>query len=108
MQIHARFFVESVQDGRETSTVKLKAVSRGNHNATWAHYTPMGELTMTINNPAVVEEFRRVLRNPDRPPEVELIVDTAATIHVNGDGHGYVAPPEVPEESYAHGRCVEC
>jgi hypothetical protein len=41
----------------ESKRVKLSAVG-DEHNKTWSKWTPSGELTMTINNPAAFEQFK--------------------------------------------------
>lgn len=51
MRVLARFYVTTVtrRAGGNTWGVELQAVSRGEHNREWAHYTPAGTLTMSIH-----------------------------------------------------------
>lgn len=51
MRVLARFFVSTVTRRAAGNTwgVELQAVSRGDHNKSWAHYTPAGSVTMSIH-----------------------------------------------------------
>lgn len=51
MKVLARFFVTEVTRRAAGNSwhVRLSAVSRGEHNKTWAHYTPAGSIEMVIN-----------------------------------------------------------
>jgi len=49
----ARFYVQSIQRfayNPENVAVGLQAVSRGSENKVWASATPVGQVTMTIND----------------------------------------------------------
>ena len=53
MRVVARFYVSQITKqayAKGSTQVALQAVSRGEHNKNWAHYTPAGQITMTINN----------------------------------------------------------
>lgn len=56
----ARFFVSGYQRRAydpEATEVTLNAVSRGEHNKTWARATPSGEIKMTIKNESAASWF---------------------------------------------------
>lgn len=53
MNVRAKFRVQSV----EGQTVKLSAAI-DDANKSWSQYTPWGELTMAITNPAALEQFK--------------------------------------------------
>lgn len=54
MSVRAKFRCASVEHG----SVKLEAVTSGSEeNKTWAKYTPSGQLSMQIDNPAALEQF---------------------------------------------------
>lgn len=58
--VEARFYVAGyeMQSYDPTATaVTLRAVSRGEHNKSWAAATPYGEVKMTIKNPGAAEWF---------------------------------------------------
>lgn len=51
--VQARFYVsgyERTSWDQSATIVKLQAVSRGEHNKTWASATPSGQIQMTIRN----------------------------------------------------------
>lgn len=58
--VQARFYVSGYErfsyDPSQTQ-VKLQAVSRGEHNKSWAAATPSGQITMTIKNGSAAEWF---------------------------------------------------
>lgn len=65
MNVRAKFKVESILHGESQSdavnqTVKLRAVTGGDGrgNESWSKWTPSGELTMRITNPAAAEQFK--------------------------------------------------
>ncbi len=94
--IHARFYVDAVTrrgyDPKQAD-VTLKAAGRGEQNKTWAKYTPSGELTMHVTEPAVADFF-----------EENLGRDLAMTFQVVGPEryNGEHAPtPTVPAEGAA-------
>ena len=50
MSVRARFFVQSItRVAAGSHEVKLSAVGRGEENKTWAHYTPVGHLSMVLS-----------------------------------------------------------
>lgn len=65
MGVRAKFFVQSVTIQANSTTpegdvgsVALSAVSRGEENKEWSHYTPSGQLTMSTLNPKAFAFFR--------------------------------------------------
>lgn len=59
-QVIARFFVSGYQRRAydpSATEVTLHAVSRGEHNKTWAQATPSGEIKMTIKNESAAAWF---------------------------------------------------
>jgi hypothetical protein len=91
--------------------VNLNAVARGDRNASWAKATPIGQMSMTIQNPAAVkqwEEFMRAARETGKQPE--LFIDIYPSEDGwPGDGHLW-REAEFPEGHYDHGKgkCGEC
>jgi hypothetical protein len=60
MSVQARFYVSGYERNAynaDATTVKLQAVTRGEHNKNWASATPNGQITMTINNAGAAEWF---------------------------------------------------
>jgi len=60
MSVQARFYVRDITRHAYNPAqveVVLSAVSRGTENKTWASATPVGELKMSINNPAAAQWF---------------------------------------------------
>ena len=58
--VEARFFVSGYQRRAydpDATEVTLVAVSRGEHNKTWARATPAGQITMTIKNASAASWF---------------------------------------------------
>lgn len=58
--VQARFYVagyECQSYNIDAVNVTLRAVSRGEHNKTWAAYTPSGEIKMTILNSSAASWF---------------------------------------------------
>lgn len=65
--VRAKFFVKSIQamhngnpDADQCSEVKLTPVygsDADDPNASWSKYTPSGEISMMITNPAAVDQF---------------------------------------------------
>lgn len=111
MHLRAKFYIQGVTLLPGTAGVKLDlgAVSRGDRNAEWAQATPIGTISMTINNPSAaqhVEDFMQAARRTGKQPE--LFVDIApSTDGWPGDGHAFRLA-EIPEGVYGHGKCGEC
>lgn len=112
MGTRAKFYVTGLTllPGKDSGIqVAMSAVSRGDRNAGWAKATPVGNLTMTINNPAAVEwweAFMRSARDTGKSPE--LFIDIApSTDGWPGDGHEFRLS-EIEEGNYGHGNCGEC
>jgi hypothetical protein len=108
----AKFYVTGLTllPGQDAGVkVDFSAVSRGDRNAGWAAATPIGSMTMTIQNPIAVqwwEEFMRSARTTGKSPE--LYVDIAPSEDGwPGDGHAFRLG-DFPETHYAHGKCGEC
>jgi hypothetical protein len=62
MSVRAKFYVSEVTKSYYPNTtdranVKLNAVMDAD-NKTWAKYTPSGSITLSIDNPAAVEQFK--------------------------------------------------
>lgn len=58
--VEARFYVagyEMQSYDPEAVSVKLQAVTRGEHNKNWAKYTPSGSIQMSIRNPGAAAWF---------------------------------------------------
>lgn len=65
--VRAKFFVKSIlalhngnHEADQASEVKLGPVygtDADDPNASWSKYTPSGEISMTITNPAAVDQF---------------------------------------------------
>lgn len=84
-------------------------VSRGDRNASWAKATPIGSLSMTINNPVAaqrLEEFMQAARRTGKQPELYLDL-TPSEDGWPGDGHKF-READIPEGVYGHGTCGEC
>ena len=59
-QTVARFYVSGYEINAydpDAVVVKMQAVTRGEHNKTWAKYTPSASLTMTIKNEVAAKTF---------------------------------------------------
>jgi hypothetical protein len=87
----------------------LSAVARGDRNASWAQATPIGNLTMTVNNPVAIawwENFMQDARRSGKQPE--LFMDLYPSEDGwPGDGHKFRLA-DIPEGVYGHGTCGEC
>lgn len=66
MNVRAKFYVKSVREIHtpgpdRVAEIELSPVfgqyDDGEDNASWSKYTPSGELTMTVTNPAAIEQF---------------------------------------------------
>lgn len=58
--VQARFYVSQLSRfSYDTGSVQvvLQAVSRGEHNKSWAAATPSGQVTMTVKNPSAASWF---------------------------------------------------
>jgi len=58
--VQARFYVSGYERNSwdpTVTTVKMQAVSRGEHNKAWAAATPNGQVTMTIRNESAADWF---------------------------------------------------
>lgn len=90
--------------------VALQAVSRGDRNADWATATPVGSMTMTINNVAAAEQwdaFMREARATGKQPEVFIDIYPSEDGWA-GDGHKF-RPGEGKEGTiYGPSNCGEC
>lgn len=111
MHLRAKFYIAGVTLLPGTSGVKLdlSAVSRGDRNAEWATATPIGSVSMTINNPGAaqqVEDFMQAARRTNRQPELFLDI-SPSTDGWPGDGHLFRLA-DIPEGIYGHGNCGEC
>lgn len=76
MSVIARFYVSEVtrRAHGNTQEVKLQAATRGKENATWAHYTPSGSMSLMLHpDTAACEWFAARLGK-----EVSIIIDDAA------------------------------
>lgn len=79
MTITAKFYVDSiVLRAGGTGEVHLGAVTRGPENATWAKYTPWGEIKMGVaQDSAAFAEFMAAL-DDDEKPEFLLTFERSA------------------------------
>lgn len=62
--VEARFFVSGYERRAydpDATEVTLVAVSRGEHNKSWARATPAGQIKMTIKNESAASWFVRKL-----------------------------------------------
>ena len=75
MAVKARFYVSELKRqayNPNATTVTLNAVSRGEHNKVWASATPVGTLSMTVNNESAAGFFSERLGT-----EVEITIEEA-------------------------------
>ena len=111
MQTRAKFYVAGVDllPGKDSGVeVRLSAVSRGDRNAEWATATPVGNITMTINNPAAADAwiaFQTTARDTGKSPEVFIDIYPSTTA-----GPATATPSALldPEGIYGHNGCGEC
>lgn len=112
MKTRAKFYLSALEllPSQPGIRVTLRAVSRGDRNASWAAASPDGTMTMTINNPAAAqqwEDFMQESRRTGKQPEVFIDIYTA-TDGWAGDGHKF-RPGEGDEGTiYAARYCGEC
>jgi hypothetical protein len=62
MSIRAKFQCHSIQKSEDGSAclVRLSAVTTGSaENEQWSKYTPAGDLSLNISNPAAFEQFEQ-------------------------------------------------
>ena len=64
MNVLARFWVKEIthhhrdQPGEACATIKLSAAyNNGKGNEDWSRWTPQGEISMMVTNPAAIEAF---------------------------------------------------
>lgn len=112
MHTRAKFYVSGLTllPGKDQGiTVNLTAVCRGDRNAEWARATPMGTLTMTINNPAAVQVWRDFMdsaRETGKSPELFLDI-VPSDDGWPGDGHAFRLA-DIEEGISGHNTCGEC
>jgi hypothetical protein len=75
MSVVARFYVSEVtrRAAGNTWAVGLQAVSRGEHNKSWAHYTPAGSMTLNIHPESAAGQWF----NDRLGKEVAITIDEA-------------------------------
>jgi len=108
----AKFYVSGLTllPGKDSGiTLNLSAVGRGDRNAAWASATPVGYISMTIQNPPAVkwwEDFMNASRQTGKQPE--LFVDIYPSEDGwPGDGHKF-REGDFPKTHYGAGTCGEC
>jgi len=82
--VEARFYISGYERNSydpESVTVKMQAVSRGEHNKGWARATPSGQVQMTIKNPGAADWFVNRLGE-----EVSVVFTPAPADDGNGGG----------------------
>lgn len=83
--VRAKMYVTELAYTQWGTTVKLRAVSRGDDNKEWAAATPNGELSLTIKNQGAADQFA-----PDQEWFVDLIPVPAE--HVGAEGMATPVP----------------
>lgn len=112
MRTRAKFYVTGLEllPGQDAGVIlKMSAVCRGDRNAEWATATPMGTLSMTINNKVAAQhwiDFMASARATGKSPEFFLDLEPS-TDGWPGDGHLFRAA-DVAEGYYGFGTCGEC
>ena len=88
----------------------MSAVARGDRNAEWAVATPMGNLTMTINNPVAAQHWIDFMMSArDTGKQHEFFLDLGpSTDGWPGDGHAFRLSENISEGTYGFGKCGEC
>lgn len=105
--ILARFYVAKTEHFPGTQVnAHLNAVSRGDQNKQWAAATPVGEIKLTINNPAaseLLDEWRKA------GVDVEVTMRPVPVLKPD-DGHAFRQADDGMESSWYSqpGRCGEC
>lgn len=97
--VQARFYVSGLSRfAYDTSSVEvtLQAVSRGEHNKSWAAATPSGQVKMTIKNPSAASWFTERLGK-----EVAVTFAEAAEDELQW-AHGYHVTAGYPDR---HSGC---
>ena len=63
MSVQARFFIQSLtrHAAHDSVQITMAASGRGPENKTWAQYTPVGKLELTVNNPEAAKWFEEHL-----------------------------------------------
>jgi hypothetical protein len=112
VKTRAKFYVSSLEllPGQPGIKVHLRAVGRGDRNASWAAASPEGEMHMTVNNPAAAvqwEAFMQESRATGKAPEVFIDI-YAATDGWAGDGHRFRAGVGESGTSFDARYCGEC
>lgn len=62
MAVRAKFFCQSIQKAEDDSylTINMSPVTaETEENKAWSQYTPGGQLTMHVSNPAAFEQFEQ-------------------------------------------------
>lgn len=113
MKTRAKFYVSSLEllPGQGAGVkVHLQAVGRGDRNADWSAATPVGDMHMTVNNPAATEQweaFMQEARATGKQPEVFIDI-YPATDGWAGDGHKFRPGTGAAGTSYDERYCGEC
>lgn len=100
MSVRAKMYVaEKTEYAANNGKVVLRAVARGDHNATWAAATPTGTMELNINNRPAFDALKigaeyLVTFEEAAPPEL-------------ADGHEFRLA-DVPDNHYLAGKCGEC
>lgn len=112
-RVRAKFYVAACEAVAASSSqpgpqgnVKLKAVSRGAENSSWASATPSGELTMYVSNPAGFAWMQSRLGK-----EVYLDFSDVDPSIYDPSNHEFVVHPYKGVEgmeSYYTSRCAQC
>lgn len=109
----AKFYVSGVTllPGQESGVkVDLSAVSRGSRNAEWATATPIGNLSMTVNNPGAAQQwidFMTYCRDNGKQPELFLDLSPSED-GWPGDGHKFSPSTGREGTCYDPKYCAEC
>lgn len=112
MHLRAKFYITGVTllPGNQGVKLDMNAVSRGDRNAQWASATPIGNVSMTINNPSAaqqVEDFMQAARRTGKQPELFLDINPSED-GWPGDGHAFRLSTVTDERVYGYGKCGEC
>ena len=105
--VNARFYVERTEHFNGTQrNVHLSAVSRGDQNKQWSSATPVGNLTMTINNPGAAELIEEWMK---AGIDVEITLRPVPVLRPD-DGHPFRQSDDGDPRSYysSTGLCGDC